>query len=141
MIKGDTCAYGDDHILEYWSSASDQEYRTNTDPENFDYYECLSCKTLVVSPMPFDNLSAIYPKNYYSFHSENYNFLYKIKFKLDKAFIKKTMRHNQYSKMNILDIGGGTGKLASLAKDALSAQQTCTFVVDLDEEARHEAET
>jgi ubiquinone/menaquinone biosynthesis C-methylase UbiE len=141
MIRVDVCAYGEDHILEYWSSASDHEYRTNTEPENFDYYECLSCKTLVVSPMLYDNLSVIYPKNYYSFHSENYNFLYKIKFMLDKAFIKKTMRHKQVSEMNILDIGGGTGKLASLAKHALGARQTRTFVVDLDEEARHEAES
>lgn len=140
MQKANVCAYGNEHVLEYWCSARDQEYATDTNPDVFSYYECLNCKTLVVSPMLHNNLSEIYPKNYYSFHSENYNFLYKIKFLLDKIFIKKTMNDCHINKLNILDIGGGTGKLASLAKEALRIENTLTYVVDLDEEARHEAE-
>jgi 2-polyprenyl-3-methyl-5-hydroxy-6-metoxy-1,4-benzoquinol methylase len=134
------CTYGREHTLEYWCSASDQEYMTNTEPKVFNYFECLNCQTLVVSPMLVNNLEEIYPKNYYSFHSDSYNFLYKIKFKLDKAFMKKTMLHTSSDNLKILDIGGGTGKLASLARLAVNGEGTKTYVVDLDEEARFEAE-
>jgi 2-polyprenyl-3-methyl-5-hydroxy-6-metoxy-1,4-benzoquinol methylase len=90
--------------------------------------------------MMSNDLPSIYPKNYYSFDSTNYNILYKVKFVLDKVLVKKTMRHYSGAEISILDIGGGTGKLAGLARDALDIRNARTYVVDLDDEAREEAE-
>lgn len=134
------CRYGDTHTLKLWGSAKDQEYNTITEPANFQYFECLECETLVISPMLSEKLDAIYPKDYYSFSSENYDLLYKIKFLLDRVFIHKAMSHFQANAVNILDIGGGTGKLASVAREALAGIRAKTFVVDLDEKARRQAE-
>jgi 2-polyprenyl-3-methyl-5-hydroxy-6-metoxy-1,4-benzoquinol methylase len=63
-----------------------------------------------------------------------------VKFVLDKVFIKRTMKDRTSKDLTILDIGGGTGKLASLAREALQVKNSRTYIVDLDEEARLEAE-
>ena len=60
-----------------YASASDVEYFSST--KTYDFFECGNCKVLFIYPVPVDELSSIYPANYYSFTKMNKSISFKIK--------------------------------------------------------------
>ena len=121
-----------------WSSVRDEEYQT-LELATFQYFHCANCSVISISPTLEDKLNQIYPDNYYSFNSDGYNFLFKIKFYLDSRSFRKLRTHFNSKDLQMLDIGGGIGKLSSLVINALPDFRIKSTIVDLDEEAGKEA--
>lgn len=115
-----------------WSQAYDYEYFST--PGLFNYYQCNDCKTIFIHPIPLDKLKQIYPPNYYSFVRSSKNPVARIKEWIDKLFFKKVLKKIKPEKINVLDIGGGTGWLVSNLKKAES-RIDFTQIVDIDENA------
>lgn len=120
----------------HWGSASDFEYYSTS--ENFDFYQCVSCASVFIHPVPEDKLSQIYPSNYYSFKPHNETFVQKIKKTLDKRFFNKLLQKVPGEKLSVLDVGGGSGWLLDLVK-GIDSRVNYTCVVDFDEKAEKEA--
>lgn len=99
----------------------------------------MACGVLFINPLPLDELSIIYPENYYSFTSRSKSLAFRIKDFADGFFYKKILKKIKSDKINILDIGGGTGTSLDLLRKA-DERVTATMVVDLDEHARDIAE-
>jgi 2-polyprenyl-3-methyl-5-hydroxy-6-metoxy-1,4-benzoquinol methylase len=117
-----------------WSSVRDEEYQT-FDLTRFNYYLCTFCSVISLFPTLENELERIYPENYYSFNSEGYNLLFKVKFYLDSKRFRKLRNHFTSKDLQMLDIGGGIGKLSSLVISALPEFRITSTIVDLDEEA------
>jgi SAM-dependent methyltransferase len=123
--------------LENFSKATDVEYFTTDDI--FNYNRCLSCDTLSIDPIPSDQLSLIYPKNYYSFQTQKAGFLLKVKIYLDGLLFKKILSQLKENTINALDIGGGAGWMLDVLMSCdprISKRQ----VVDIDAQAKSLAE-
>jgi len=120
----------------YWGSATDYEYYSTE--ESFDFHKCDDCGAVYIDPVPEDQLSTIYPGNYYSFKPHNETFVQKIKKNLDKSFFKKLLDKIPGEQLSVLDIGGGSGWLLDLVKD-IDSRIDYTCVVDFDEKAESEA--
>ncbi len=89
--------------------------------------------------MLHDRLGDIYPSNYYSFGVPKRNFVVAVKQWLDARSLKAELRGIPGDDLKVLDIGGGSGWLASLVR-GLDPRISLTQVVDLDEAARSLAE-
>ena len=120
-----------------WSTAKDYEYFSVDG--NFNYYSCHDCSTIFIWPVPIDHLKKIYPSNYYSFHNTKKNIVVKIKEWLDKRFFRKIIGQIQGEKINILDVGGGTGWMLDILKRT-DKRIEFTQVVDIDTHAKTKAE-
>ena len=120
--------------LEIWSTVRDEEYQT-LEFATFQYFFCESCQVISLVPPLEDQLDAIYPHNYYSFNTEGYNLLFKIKFFLDSRRFRKLRGYFASRDLQMLDIGGGIGKLSSLVVNALPHLTIRSTIVDLDQEA------
>lgn len=120
-----------------WSVAKDYEYHSAKD--NFIYYHCADCGTIFIHPMPFDRLKEIYPSNYYSFVNSSKNIVVKIKEWLDKRFFKKILSGLNTNKIDILDVGGGTGWILDVLKKT-DSRIGFTQIADIDRKARILAE-
>lgn len=118
--------------VKFYSKATDIEYFTTQDYYNF--YECTGCHALQIYPVPTDKLSIIYPSNYYSFLNSKKSFVTKIKEALDKSFFKRLLKDVKMDKINVLDVGGGTGWLINLLKE-IDSRISITQVVDIDPKA------
>lgn len=115
-----------------WSEAYDYEYFTT--PEIFQYYQCNDCATIFIHPVPLDKLKQIYPFNYYSFVKSSRNPVARIKEWMDNLFFKNILKKIKAEKINVLDIGGGTGWLVSNLRKT-DNRINFTQIVDIDEKA------
>jgi 2-polyprenyl-3-methyl-5-hydroxy-6-metoxy-1,4-benzoquinol methylase len=118
--------------------AEDVEYFTSA--QKFSYDRCNDCAVLFVSPMLYDRLDEIYPKNYYSFvPAGSIGFVQKVKQALDRRMFRAVTRLIPGEKLAALDIGGGCGWLLDAVK-AVDPRVTTTQVVDIDPGAKAAAE-
>lgn len=123
----------------FHATARDIEYFT-TDTM-FGFYHCSACDVLFISPMLADQLDLIYPSNYYSFQvSEHRNWVVRIKEMLDARMLRRVLRTIPGNEIRVLDVGGGTGWLSDLARQA-DPRISVTQIVDLDSRAQEIAET
>lgn len=123
--------------LSLWSVARDYEYFST--PETYHYYSCSNCGTIFIDPVPADQLPVIYPSNYYSFVNTRRNLVVRIKEWLDRLFLQKITRQLPAGKINLLDIGGGTGWIPDLLRKGSSRLATVQ-IVDIDASAKAIAE-
>ena len=121
----------------FHARAKDIEYFTSD--EYFTIRHCAACDILYVDPMLFDQLHVIYPSNYYSFTTPKRTIVSRIKEWLDARSLKSLLREIPGEKLKVLDIGGGSGWLASLVA-RIDPRVTVTQIVDFDEGARELAE-
>lgn len=122
-----------------YSHVQDWEYGTCSG-EFFSYYLCNICQIIFLADPPSRRLSEIYPKTYYSFVSEGYSFLHQIKFGLDRFKFGKLLKMLNKSEVDVLDIGGGIGHLASQVKKSRRKNiKVNTWVCDIDDSARSTA--
>ena len=118
--------------------AEDIEYFTSS--QKFSYNRCNDCAVLFVSPMLYDRLDEIYPKNYYSFMSTGpTGLVQRVKQALDRRMFRAVTRQLAGQKLAALDIGGGSGWLLDAVK-AVDPRVTTTQVVDIDPGAKAAAE-
>lgn len=120
-----------------YASATDVEYFTTG--KSFDFFHCGKCDVLFIHPMPVDQLSTIYPANYYSFTTKNKSIAFRVKDFIDTIFYQKILKQIPGEKLRALDIGGGTGTLLDRMIKA-DARIYHTQVVDIDSKARIAAE-
>jgi 2-polyprenyl-3-methyl-5-hydroxy-6-metoxy-1,4-benzoquinol methylase len=118
--------------------AEDVEYFTSA--QKFSYDCCNDCAILFVSPMLYDKLDEIYPKNYYSFvPTGSTGLVQRVKQALDRKIFRAVTRQIPGAKLAALDIGGGSGWLLDAVK-AVDPRVTTTQVVDIDPGAKAAAE-
>lgn len=118
--------------------AEDIEYFTSA--QKFGYNRCNDCAVLFVSPMLYDRLDEIYPKNYYSFVAAGpTGLVQRVKQALDRRIFRAVMRQIPGEKLAALDIGGGSGWLLDAVK-AVDPRVATTQVVDFDVGAKVAAE-
>ena len=121
-----------------YAVAEDIEYFTSA--QKFSYSRCNDCAILFVSPMLYDRLNAIYPKNYYSFGpSGPSGLVQKVKQALDRRMFRAVTGQIPGATLAVLDIGGGSGWLLDAVK-ASDPRVTATQVVDIDPGAKDAAE-
>lgn len=135
MIQCRICASKN---TEVWSRVKDYEYFT-TD-ETYTYHKCKDCDTVFIEKTLTDQLSLIYPSNYYSFKEHGKSLAETIKQTMDKKLFKKILAQIPGERINIADIGGGTGWLLDLIKE-IDPRVNITQVVDIDPHAKAIAES
>jgi SAM-dependent methyltransferase len=119
------------------AKARDIEYFISD--QDFEFYHCEVCDVLFVSPMLHDQLSVIYPSNYYSFTSSGHGLVQAVKGALDRRQFRSIMRDIPGGSLAVLDVGGGTGWLLDAVK-ASESRVAITQVVDIDPGAKSAAE-
>lgn len=112
----------------------DLEYHTSR--ETFSYWQCASCEVVYLDQPPIDRLREIYPPNYYSYcvDSLRRSSLVGVKEWLDRRQFRRILTSLQGEKLNVLDVGGGSGWLLNIIRD-LCPRVDETHEVDLDAHA------
>lgn len=87
---------------------------------------------LFLDPLP--DLKEAYPPNYYSFNYRQASWIFRLKRRLDRVFLKRWSRGVR----SALDVGGGAGWLLTTLREVNPAIQH-TWVVDLDDAAASQA--
>jgi SAM-dependent methyltransferase len=118
--------------VQFWTRAKDVEYFTST--TWFNYFCCASCDILFLHPLPLDQLSQIYPSNYYAYIQAGGAIVKKIKSCLDRNKLRRVLKHIPGRELKVLDIGGGTGDLLNQVRLA-DTRVRFTQIVDLDARA------
>jgi 2-polyprenyl-3-methyl-5-hydroxy-6-metoxy-1,4-benzoquinol methylase len=134
MASCPLCGIGD---VVHHATARDIEYFTVD--ATFDFFRCAACDVVFIDPMPWNRLGEIYPKNYYSFVSGERSATQRVKEFLDRRFFRKVLNPIPGERLSALDVGGGSGWLLDLVKDA-EPRVMDTWVVDIDGAARELAE-
>jgi SAM-dependent methyltransferase len=116
-----------------WALAHDVEYYTS--PDAFLYRRCPVCAAIFIDPVPLDRLGEIYPSNYYSYAAATSGLVQRAKDALDRRLFRRLLRAFPDEELAVLDVGGGSGALASAVR-AADPRVTTTTVVDLDSSAR-----
>ena len=124
------CPVCDSKVTKLWSKTKDYEYLTSE--EEYNYFECLDCNTIFLENFPISKLKEIYPKNYYSFIDQKQNLALTIKEYFDKQYLNKVLKSFNGRKINILDIGGGTGWLLDVIRK-IYPNIDITQIVDIDD--------
>jgi SAM-dependent methyltransferase len=120
-----------------FAQARDAEYVTST--TDWEYRRCQTCDLVFLSEPPVDRLAEIYPPNYYSYGSESgRSLVYRIKERMDRRVFRRFLAPMR-GDLRVLDVGGGSGHLLTLARDA-STSVVETHEVDISEDARARAE-
>lgn len=117
------------------SVVKDYEYFTSTN--EYIYYQCVNCDLVFLDNASELDLKIIYPKNYYSYLNRKSlfrQFLEKIKFFTDKFFFKSILKQIKKNKIDVLDVGGGTGFILDTFKD-VDYRVNMTYEVDFDDKA------
>src|SRR3984893_4170981 len=118
--------------VQFWTRAKDVEYFTST--TWFNYFCCASCDILFLHPLPLDQLSQIYPSNYYAYIQAGGSIVKKIKSYLDRNKLRRVLKHIPGRELKVLDIGGGAGELLNQVRLA-DTRVRFTQIVDLDARA------
>jgi SAM-dependent methyltransferase len=121
---------------EPWAQTTDVEYRTSQ--QIWHYARCRVCATLFLLEPPQDRLAEIYPANYYSYSSER-SLAVRIKEWLDRRTLRALCSAIPGERLRLLDVGGGVGAMASLAR-RIEPRITESVIVDLDDRAAPIAE-
>jgi SAM-dependent methyltransferase len=116
----------------FHARARDIEYQTLD--EWFDFYRCTRCQILFIEPMLADHLELIYPPNYYSFVDAPKTVTARIKEWIDRQTFQRALRSVAGDSLSALDVGGGTGWLLDIIRQA-DSRVTNTCVIDIDPEA------
>jgi SAM-dependent methyltransferase len=121
----------------FYATATDIEYFTT--PDEFRFFHCVACDILFIAPMLADRLDLIYPSNYYSFQQRRAkNIITRVKEWLDQRMFRRLLQKIPGSRINVLDVGGGTGWLLDILRD-IDPRIATTQVVDIDAAAEREA--
>lgn len=120
----------------FFARAGDAEYFSVA--EEFDFYRCDSCGAVSIDPVPHDRLSEIYPDNYYSYADVSQSVVHRLKNFFDRRAMAGILSAIPGDSLVVLDVGGGSGWLASVARHA-DSRVTRTHVVDLDSGAEQHA--
>ncbi len=112
----------------------DLEYRTSE--ETFSYWRCDACEVVYLAQPPVERLREIYPPNYYSYRVESLRRspLVGVKEWLDRREFRRILATLPGERLNVLDVGGGSGWLLSVIR-ASCPRVDETHEVDLDESA------
>jgi SAM-dependent methyltransferase len=116
----------------FHARARDIEYLTLD--QWFDFYRCTDCQILFVEPMLTDHLELIYPPNYYSFVDAPKTVAASIKEWIDRRTFQRALKSVPGDSLSALDVGGGTGWLLNIIRQA-DSRLTNTCVIDIDPEA------
>lgn len=116
----------------FYATVRDVEYFTSDDA--FTYVQCRSCHALSLANPPIDQLSKIYPSNYYSFQPVGKSLALRVKDFLDRRLFRWCLGRLPHRPLAVMDVGGGGGYQLSLVRD-LDPRVTATTVVDLDPDA------
>lgn len=131
------CPVCDAEQLEHFAQAYDAEYCTSK--EMFQYDRCQSCELVFLNPPLPHRLNEIYPKNYYSYRSDNKtSFFEGLKRQMDAKLITKLISEIPGKELSLLDVGGGWGWLLSVARDA-STRVRHTHIIDMNSNAEEQA--
>lgn len=120
------------------SSVKDVEYFTSF--EYFHYYQCLDCYIIFLNNPPVNDLHIIYPDNYYAVKGPNANdsnfmcLLEGIKNKLDTKSFSKALKKVSSTKINCLDIGGGSGWVMNLVRNS-DSRVSETTILDINKQS------
>lgn len=117
----------------FYTRAKDVEYFTSD--RQFSYFVCKECGSLSIDPVPIEQLSIIYPKNYYSFSPQKMGLLLRVKTFLDQLFFKKFLSLLKRKELKVLDVGGGEGWMLDVVKNT-DSRVVHTQVVDIDDRAQ-----
>ena len=93
--------------------ATGQDYEYHTSEDLFQMVECNLCGNIYLNPRPnTDDLSQIYPENYYSYNYETavHPIARRAKDFLDQMKIKNWMKHISTAQPWFLDVGCGDGR-------------------------------
>jgi 2-polyprenyl-3-methyl-5-hydroxy-6-metoxy-1,4-benzoquinol methylase len=121
----------------WYARATDIEYFTTK--QEFDFYHCADCDIVFIYPMLRDQLSTIYPPNYYAFDDKSKDSLtWKVKGWLDRILLRRVLSRIPGEGLSVIDVGGGTGWMSTAARQADGRVQN-TLVVDLDSQAETRA--
>jgi 2-polyprenyl-3-methyl-5-hydroxy-6-metoxy-1,4-benzoquinol methylase len=123
---------------EHWALATDVEYRTSS--AEWEYRRCESCGVIFLADPPVDRLSEIYPPNYYSYRADGErSVLQRLKERVDRRMLRRFLAPIPGERLRVMDVGGGTGSLATTARSA-DRRVHDTVVVDLDPACAEAAE-
>jgi len=122
---------------EVWCTARDWEYRAVSDC--YTYLRCPACQTLFIKEVPQQTLQEIYPGNYYSFSQNAGRSIFTLKNKWDRLFYQSILKKITAELLSVLDIGGGTGEVLDVLKNA-DKRIGYTEVVDIDSNSKAAAE-
>lgn len=136
MVKAPACPICGSRKTYPWAQATDLEYFT-TD-QVFDYLRCDDCGTLFIQPVPAKELARIYPSNYYSFQEGNSSLVERVKQALDRRMFRRLLRSLPGERLDVLDVGGGTGWMLDLVRQS-DPRVAFTQVVDMDAKAKKRA--
>jgi 2-polyprenyl-3-methyl-5-hydroxy-6-metoxy-1,4-benzoquinol methylase len=121
-----------------YATAQDVEYRSSDD--EFDYFECLSCRSIYLDDPPVTRLREIYPATYYSNNAGvTQSFLFRLKAQMETWAFRRILKDVPGESLSALDVGGGTGWILSTIRDA-DARVRTTTVLEIDEACRGQAE-
>ncbi len=123
---------------ELFCQTKDLEYLTS-DTE-YTYNECRNCTTVYIDKFPLSKLKEIYPANYYSFLGQKRNLALTIKEFLDKLTFQSLLKSFQNRRINVLDVGGGSGWLLDIIR-SIHKNIHVSQVVDIDANAKELAES
>lgn len=101
-------------------SVQDYEYQT-LEGEYWNYSECQSCDTISLLNKPERQLADIYPPNYYSYQLNEKSIVWRCKGRLDDLRLRRLAGLIARSELNVLDVGGGNGWVASRVKFAIDS--------------------
>ncbi len=119
-----------------WASTKDVEYRTSDD--TWAYARCPACATIFLPDPPVGRLAEIYPADYYSYATTR-ALAFRGKEWLDRRTLKAVCAKVRGTDLRVLDVGGGAGAMASLAR-RVEPRVRKTVVVDFDDGAAAKAE-
>jgi len=133
------CPVCGSQVTDFFARARDVEYLT-TD-EQYEYRFCRDCHCVFLLRPPSDQLSVIYPANYYSYRRETgeTSLADKIKERLDRRLFNSLLNKLPGESLSVLDVGGGSGWLLTLMRH-ICPRITETHEVDIDDTARDAAE-
>jgi 2-polyprenyl-3-methyl-5-hydroxy-6-metoxy-1,4-benzoquinol methylase len=115
-----------------YSVARDVEYFTSG--AAFTYVQCRGCGAVSLANPPVDQLSRIYPPNYYSFQPVQKSLALRVKDALDKRVFRGCLGRLPIRPLAVMDVGGGIGYQLDLIRN-LDRRVVTTTVVDLDSQA------
>lgn len=122
------------HSLQTFPYAQVRDVEYFTSDQDFTYLLCDDCGAVSLRNPPIDQLSVIYPPNYYSFQPTEKNLGLKIKDALDRRLFRRCLNQLPQRPLAVMDVGGGAGHQLTLLRE-VDARVQKTVVVDLDAKA------
>ena len=109
-------------------------------PDAFTYRNCRACDSIYIAAQPRDRLHLIYPSTYYAvLGPRTPGLLERVKARLDQRLLRATLKTIPGEALSVLDVGGGSGWISTLAR-AVEPRIISTTIVDLNEASRAAAE-